>query len=180
MIVGVVGNASLGNPRQTDVPVFYRPTLQAGLFANDPDMVIATHGDPLAIVPAVNQAIREGGREYAHQIATLQAVFERSPSSERMGATLAGAMALLALIIAFIGVYGLLAYTVSRRTREIGVPLAIVAARSLQSLMFGVTASDPGVLALTTLFFLLLGAAAGLIPGRRASRVDPVSALRTE
>jgi predicted permease len=209
VIVGVVGNASLGNPRQTAVPVFYRPTLQAGLFANYPSLVVATDGDPLAITSAVTSAIREGGREYPHQIATLRAIFERSPSSERMGATLAGAMAVLALLIAFIGIYGLLAYTVSRRTREIGVrvalgatamdvsrmvvregvvltvigvaigvPLAIFAARSLEALMFGITAADPVVLISTVAFFLALGATAGLLPGRRASRIDPLVALR--
>ena len=211
VIVGVVGNASLGNPRQTDVPVFYRPTLQAGLFANYPSLVVAADGDPLAIASAVTTAIRAGGREYPHHIATLRAVFERSPSSERMGATLAGAMAALALLIAFIGIYGLLAYTVSRRSREIGVrvalgatagsvsrmvvregliltaigiaiglPLAIASARSLETLMFGVTAADPAVLVSTALLFVVLGATAGLIPGRRASRVDPLVALRED
>ena len=60
----------------------------------------------------------------------------------------------------------------------IGVPIAILAARSLRTLMFGVTPSDPAVLAVTVLLLTALGASAGLIPSRRAARVDPMTALR--
>lgn len=211
VVVGVVGNASLGNPRQRDVPVFYRPTLQAGLFANYPNLVIATHGDPLAAAPAVARILKEGGREYAHEIATLDGVFARAPASERMSATLAGAVACLAVALAFIGVFGLLAYAVSRRTREIGVrvavgadrgavvrmvmreglvltllgmaiglPAAVFAGRVLKTLMFGVSEADPMTLAATTVFFVMLGLAAGIVPARRAAAVDPVVALRAD
>jgi putative ABC transport system permease protein len=211
VVVGVVGNASFGNPRQTALPVFYRPTLQAGRFANYPNLVVATHGDPLALAGAVTQAIREGGREYVHEVTTLAATFARAPSSERMSATLAAAMAALAVVIAFIGIYSLLAYGVSRRTREIGVrvalgatrrdvtrmvmrdgllltgiglaaglPLAVATGRGLRSLLFGMTETDPLVLALAVAFFALLGATAGWLPARRAARVDPLRALRAE
>jgi putative ABC transport system permease protein len=193
------------------VPVFYRPTLQAGRFANYPNVVLATEGDPLAVAPAVRQILEEAGREYAHDIRTVDRLFLEAPSSERMSATLAGAVAALAVALAFIGVYGLLAYAVSRRTREIGVrvalgasgrqvarmvmtegcvltflglaiglPAAIVVGRLLQTLMFGVSPSDPAILGASAIFFTALGLAAGVVPALRAAGVDPVIALRSE
>lgn len=211
VIVGVVGNISLGNRRQADFPIFFRPTLQAGLFANYPSLVIDADGDPLRLAAAIRDIVRRAGREYAHDVQLLQTVFDESPSAERMSATLAASIAALAVMLAFIGVYSALAYSVSRRTREIGVrvalgasqtgvtrmviaeglrltvigtavgiPLAIAAARVLRTLMFGVTESDPAVLAGCAALFTLLGACAGLIPGRRAANVDPAVALRAE
>ena len=211
VIVGVVGNISLGNPRQGDFPIFYRPTLQAGLFANYPSLIVETEGDPLRLAAPIRDILRKGGREYAHDVQLLRTVFDESPSAERMSATLAAGIAALAVTLAFIGVYSALAYSVSRRTREIGVrvalgasqsgvtrmviaeglrltlmgtalgiPLAIAAARLLRTLMFGVSETDPAVLAACAACFALLGACAGLIPARRAANVDPAVALRAE
>ena len=211
VIVGVVGNLSLGNRRQADFPIFYRPTLQAGLFANYPTLIVEVDGDPLRLAAPIRDIVRKGGREYAHDVQLLKTVFDQSPSAERMSATLAGGIAVLAVLLAFIGVYSALAYSVSRRTREIGVrvalgasqsgvtrmviaeglrltligtalgiPLAIAAARVLRTLMFGVTESDPAVLAGCAALFVLLGAGAGLVPARRAANVDPAVALRAE
>ena len=210
-IVGIVGNASLGSPRQTDVPVFYRPTLQAGLFANYPNLLVAVDGDPLSVASQVVAAVKEGGREHPHRVDTVANVFASAPASERMGAALAGAVAALAIVLAFIGVYGLLAYAVSRRTREIGVRVALGASRSqvvgmimregfvltvigiaiglpaaaylgriLNAMMFGTSPADPLVLVSTTVFFIALGIAGGVIPARRAASVDPVIALRID
>ncbi|MGH9217941.1 MAG: ABC transporter permease, partial [Vicinamibacterales bacterium] len=211
VVVGVVGNASQGNPRRSDLPVFYRPMLQTGPFANFPQLLVATEGQPLALATAIGDAIREGGVEYAHSMDTIGNIFARAPSIERMSATLAGAIATLAVLLAFIGVYALVAYSVSRRTREIGVrmaigasranvlrmvmkegailaaigtaagvPAAIAAGRVLETLLFGLTASDPAVLATTAAFFVTLGLVAGMIPALRAAAVDPAIALRTE
>ncbi len=125
LVVGVVANATMGSPRAADVAVFYRPLLQAGRFANYPSVQLDVAGDLASIAGGIRKAFSEGGREYAHSIDELSAVLERSPSSERMSATLAGAMALLAVLMAGIGLHGLLAYAVVRRTREIGVRMAV-------------------------------------------------------
>ena len=211
VIIGIVRNATLGNPREPAPPVFYRPALQTGRYANYPSVVIATDGNVAAVSAGVRRVLREAGREYAHDIDTLDEVLTRAPASERMSATVAGGVAGLAVVLALIGIHGLLAYTVSRRTREIGVrvavgatpasvvrmvlrdgvtvtliglalgvPLAYLSARALRTLLFGLAEADVPTLAGTTAFFLLLGLTAGVIPARRAARVDPLVALKTE
>jgi ABC-type antimicrobial peptide transport system permease subunit len=128
-----------------------------------------------------------------------------------MSSTVAGAIGVLAVLLALIGVHGALAYSVARRTREIGVrlaigaapaaaarsvmregilvcsigvaiglPLAAVAARSLRTLMFGISENDPATFAGAAAAFLLLGVVTGIGPARRAAAVDPVIALRAE
>jgi predicted permease len=211
LVVGVVANATMGNPRQADMAVLYRPLLQAGQFANYPSVQLEVAGDPASITDGVRRAFSEGGREYAHSIDDVSAVLEHSPSSERMSATLAGMMAVLAVLLAGIGLYGLLAYAIVRRTREIGIrlavgaspsgvvrvvlseslgltlaglaiglPAALLAARVLRTLMFGITETDPLTLVVTVAVFACVGFGAGFIPAMRAASVDPIVALRTE
>jgi ABC-type antimicrobial peptide transport system permease subunit len=151
------------------------------------------------------------GRDYPLEIIRVDDVIARAPASERMSATVASAVGLLAVVLAFIGVHGVLAYSVSRRRREIGVrvavgatpgvvaggivrdgliltavgsaigvPLAMLGARSLRTLMFGISELDVATFAGVTVFFIVLGAAAGLLPARRAATIDPVRALRAD
>ena len=211
-IVGVVGNATMGNPRLIEVPMFYRPALQMGSYGNYPSLLIRVDTDAEATVAAaVRQFVGEGKREFVTQIEPLDELLARAPSRERMSATLAIVLAGLAITLAFVGVFALLAYSVTRRTREIGVraavgadpasviwmvmreglalttvgviaglPAAYFGARLLGTLMFGVTPADPLTFAAAGVFFVALGMAAGVVPARRAARVDPVVALRAE
>jgi predicted permease len=210
-IVGVVGNATLGNPRQPDVPVLYRPVLQSARLANYPVLLIRSDATSATIAAAVRQIIADGNREFLVEVEPLKNVLARAPSSERMSATLAITVAVLALILSFTGVFALLAYSVTRRTREIGVrsalgaeqasvmwmvmreglvltasgvlmglPIAYFGARVLATLTYGISSADPLTFAMSALVFVAIGVAAGIVPARRAARVDPVIALRAE
>jgi predicted permease len=209
VIVGVVANATLGNPRAPAIPVMYFPPLQRAF--STPNILVAMTGDAAPIASGVRQILQQGRREYAQEILTLHDQFARQPSTERMSATLAVAVGGIAILLALIGVHGTLAYSVSRRTREIGVrvaigaaphtvaravlreaflvtlagvaiglPLAFASSRTLRTLLFGISDADPVTFAGAAIFFLVLGLAAAAVPARRAARIDPVVALRTE
>jgi predicted permease len=210
-IVGVVSDATHGDPRNSHTQAIYRPILQVGPASSlNPNIIIQTT-DARSAASGVRQILSDFGRDYAQEIISVNDLLARAPSTERMSATVAGAVSAMAVLLALIGVHGALAYSVARRTREIGVrlaigaapaaaarsimregivvctlgvalglPLATVAARSLRSLMFGISENDPATFAAAAAGFLLLGVVAGLAPARRAAAVDPVIALRAE
>ena len=128
-----------------------------------------------------------------------------------MSATLAATLGFVAMLLAFIGVFAVLAYDVARRTREIGIrsaigatprqvvrlvlgegalltglgviiglPIAYLGARVLGNLLYGIPQFDPATFAIAAVLFIALGLAAGVVPARRAARVNPVIALRAE
>lgn len=128
-IVGVVRNATMGNPRRPDLPIVYRPPLQVGRTGNYPSLVIRAD-DRLRepVIAGVRELVARGGREFVQDVSGLADLLARAPSSERMSTALAVALAGLAVVLAFAGIFGLQSYAVARRTREIGVRAAVGAA----------------------------------------------------
>ena len=144
-------------------------------------------------------------------VLTMSEAVTKALGGPRFAARVFGAFALVALMLSALGLYGLLAYSVSRRTREIGVRVALgadrsdvrrlvlreglaltaigiaiglsaawVASRSLESLLFGVTAADALTYAAGPVVLAAVALVACLLPARRAARVDPAVALRSE
>jgi predicted permease len=212
VIVGVVSDATMGDPHEAHPRVVYRPLLQGPASGGslNANLIIETT-DTASAANGVRQILRDGGRDYALEIISLDDLLARAPATERMSATVAAAVGGIAVLLAVIGVHGVLAYSVARRTREIGVriavgampsaaaaavlrealvictlglmigiPLAAASARSLRSLMFGISEADPWTFAAAAAGFLVVGVLAAIVPARRAANVDPVIALRTD
>ena len=166
-------------------------------------------GDPAALATSVRKSINGLDPELpVYEVRTMTERLNRSLSPQRAAMLLAMAFGVVAVLIAAIGVYGVLAYLVAQRTKEIGIRLALgsstsavfqlvmreglalaavgfvvgaagVAAlkRSLDSLLFGVSAADVSVLAAATMLLAIVATAAGAVPARRATHIDPMTAL---
>jgi putative ABC transport system permease protein len=208
-IVGVVGDIkdALDQPASS---FFYWPERQfPSIFAN---LVVKTSEDPVSMVSAVKAAVWSVDRNQSvASVQTMEQVLANSLARHRMQTALVGAFASLALLMAIIGIFGVMAYSVSERTREMGIRIALGAnARSVRSLvlrqglwltcvgsgiglagavalagalsnqLYGLEPRDPATLASVTLLLGGIAVAACYIPAWRATRVDPVVALRHE
>ena len=175
-------------------------------------LVIKTDGEPLASVAAVRATLRALDPEVpAAQVRDMSTVLSMSVADRRLNMLLVGAFGGLALLLAATGLYGVMAYTVSQRTREVGVRIALGATRgsvlslvvgralgmvlaglaigvglsllvtgSLARLLFDVGPRDLTTYVVAPAVLLLTAVAASYLPARRAARVDPVIALRSE
>jgi putative ABC transport system permease protein len=209
-IVGVARNTSQRALRATPPPAVYVPYfhLEGDI---ESTLEIRAIGTLSRIAPQVQRAVQAKLPEASIEVRTLSAQVESTMAQERMMATLAAGFGTLALVLACVGLYGLLNYGVVRRTREIGIrmalgaqrkgvvaaevtravrlvavgialglPAAWLAARWIKSMLFGLAPTDPATLFGAAL--VLIGAAlvAAYFPARRASKVNPVNALRHE
>ncbi len=213
-IVGIAADAKYDDLRNDDPPTYYAPYRQApeGEMDGGPTYEIRLKTTPESALPAIRDAVASIDKDLPLidvRMQTEQIADILSP--ERLFALLAGAFGVLALILACIGIYGVMAYTVARRTNEIGIRIALGAqtgqvlrmvlgeaswlavfgisiglgcalwlTRFLSSLLYGLKPSDPVTLIFAALLLLAAALAAGWTPAWRASRVQPMEAVRHE
>jgi len=211
-IVGIVENAKYSQVKQDPPPVYFRPIRQG----DAPDVGSISYfvrtGDPVSMLATIPRVVaRIDPNLPVEDLRTMPEQIRQNTFLDRMIGVLSAAFALLATLLAAVGLYGVLAYTVAQRTREIGLRMALgadaarvrtmilkqvgtmmvaggviglVAAvwlgRLSQSLLYQMKGYDPAVLAGATIAMGIVAFAAGLIPAVRASRVDPMVALRYE
>jgi putative ABC transport system permease protein len=209
-IVGIVGDVRYGDLEEAVKPAVYISHLQPGDPANT--FILRAAGDAAALVAAARREVLAlDGDVPVYDVVTLEKLAADATARGRFGAFLLGAFAALAFVLSVIGVYGVMAYAVSGRTREIGVRMALgarprdvlglvmgdgavlvaagvaaglaaayAAARVLTGLLFGVEVGDPAVFAVAPAVLAAAALFACYVPARRASRVDPMEALRHE
>jgi predicted permease len=163
-IIGIAGNARILDLRETDVPVVYFSDLQAP--SQWGHLIVRSSESPEALEKSVGQQIESLGHEYALGMKTIPQAVGQELLEERVTAMLSGFFAALALLLASIGLYGLMSYTVTRRTREIGIRVAVGAQRqnvlwfvlreTLALALFGIALGIPSALAATRLIATML------------------------
>ena len=209
-IVGIVGDirrASLTDEPRADL---YFPFER--VMSQQTTLFIRASGEPMAIIPSVRAAVRRlEPQAIIDETRTLAAIAEESAAVTRLATRLLGGFAAIALLLAALGVYGVMAYRVRRRTRELSTRLALGAtpvgivwlvlrqagavvgiglgagavaavafARTLSSVLFNIEPWDPGVLAWAAALLAAVSLAASYLPARRASQVNPATALSAE
>ena len=209
-IVGVVGTVHYLGLETTPNPTMYVPYKQ-DVFSTM-WVVARTDGDAAQLAAPARQAVREVDPGLpAYSLSPLRNIVSESVGQRRFSMLLLGLFAAIALFLAAVGLYGVVAYTVTQRTQEIGVRMAIGAQRGdvlsmvvgggmklalagvalgliaafglsrlMATLLFQVEPSDPVSYGVTALVLLVVAALACYVPARRATRVDPIVALRQE
>ncbi|HWH57744.1 MAG TPA: ABC transporter permease [Terriglobales bacterium] len=210
-IVGIVGDVrgnSLEEPPKPTVYVSYRQRPNA---THSVSFVLRTPAEPSSMIAAARRTIRELDPAVPVRFTTFTNVVASSLNVRRFNLTLVTIFSGAALLLAIVGIYGVLAYSVARRTRELGVRIALGASSSnvlglvlrqavataaagvvvggiaayaltrfMRSIVFGVSTSDPLTYAAVAALLLVGALLAAYIPARRATRMDPMIALRAE
>jgi predicted permease len=218
-IVGIVKDVYESGLDQDPPPILYVPLGQVAPAVNallirmlPVCLVVQTEGDPRTVVSAVRQGVWQvDAQQPITDISRMEEVVQRSLGPSRFTVVLMAASGLVALLLAAVGIYGVLSYLVGQRTREIGVRMALGAsagnvlkmvvgqgmvavgiglaaglggafafARLLRSLLVGVSAHDPVTFLLAPVILTVVALVASTLPARRASQLDPVTALRRD
>jgi predicted permease len=209
-IVGIVRDTAVNAIGEEPQPVVYLPLRQN--YSAVATLQVRTAGKPEAVLGTVRNQVQALDRNLAlTNLLTIDEILNQGLWAPRMGAALLSLFAALALVLAMVGIYGVMAYSVTQRTHEIGIRMALGAqqsdvlrlvvrqgmtlaltgvisglavafalTRGLNSLLFGVTASDPMTFVGVTLLVVAVTLLASYIPARRAMQVDPIVALRYE
>jgi len=210
-IVGLVRDTKLGDLRQEFDPIAYTTPAQAADAVSGGFVFIRSHLPQSEIVAAVKRVLNEINPAISVSFQEFKTMIEATLLRERLMATLSGFFGLLSLLLACIGLYGMLSYGVASRTNEIGIrmalgaqrrdvlwlilreallvaiagvvvgaPLIFAVTRLASTLLYGLTPTDPVSLLLAALLMLAVALVAGYLPSRRATRLDPMIALRCE
>jgi putative ABC transport system permease protein len=209
-IVGIARDVKSAGLKAATEPAYYLPAAQAPLG----DMVVLVHTDsePTSLIPALRRAVLEiDPNQPISNINTLENIVSTSIAQPRLNMLLMGLFGALALVLAAVGIYGLLSYAVTQRTQEMGIRMALGAqvkdvlglvlkqgmvlaligealgligafalTRFIQTLLFGVTPTDATIFIAVLGILTVIALLACYFPARRATRVDPLIALRYE
>src|SRR5438093_128865 len=209
-VIGVVGTTVVGQIGEDPQPTAYLPMRQQ--YSPFATLLARTNSNPEPLIGAVRAQVQQIDKNLAFTNAqTVQQILGQGLWAARMGAALLGLFGALALILASIGIYGVLAYSVAQRTSEIGLRMALGAqprqvlglvlkqgmllavigaavgiivalpvARMAGNLLYGISATDPLTYVGITLLLMAVALLACYLPARRATRIDPLIALRVE
>jgi ABC-type antimicrobial peptide transport system permease subunit len=209
-VVGIAKDGKYGKLNEAPRNYIYIPEFQ--FFRPDMQLQVRTAGDPALALPAIQAEIRKLDPNLPlFDARTVEEHMQLSVFIPKMASTLLGLFGGLALLLAVVGLYSVVAYSVAQRTREIGIRMALgagrqsilamvlrqglmltgiglviglglaaAAAQAVKSQLLGLDAIDPVSFGGTTLALLLVALAACVLPARRASRLDPLTALRRD
>lgn len=210
-VTGVVGNVRHGGPTSDPYPEYFLHYRQRPMAGQSFFMVLEADGDPRGLVPGVRARLREAAPDVPATLTPMSERMAGRTAQERFSMSVLGGFAVLALTLAAVGIYGVVSYAVARRTREMGIRIALGAApstvqalvmrgaltwvvaglgvgltvalilgRSLESQLHGVTPRDPLTLLSVTTVLGLAAVLAALVPARRSTRVDPLITMKAE